>query len=415
MAAVAGLRSTGDFGTDERPKNFREMIMFMNPNGASPIYALTSRAKKRTTDDPEFNWWAEPNVNVRLQASASHTSAETTINVDSGDPSAADLSAQWGLATHLKPGDLLRIETTETTSNQNEIIRVQQVLSTTQFIAERGVAGSTAATIANDAFMTLMGSAYAEGTAAPQAVARNPVKYFNYTQIFKDTYELTGTADETTYRTGNAWSNDKKRKTFDHARGIEWAILYGQRFETTGTNGKPLRYMGGLRDFIPASLTKIWSGTTNTVNDFLDATYPMFNYETGGGDERVGFCGNDYLNTLNKLIAMDTNSDINYVGPVKVFGFEMMRFRLPQGSLFLRTHPLMNVNPGFSASSFYIDFDSLRYVAMKNRDTKSKDDVQAKDEDVRRGFFQTECSIQVDRGGLTMSYHANFTKTVIGL
>ncbi len=410
MAAVAGLRSTGDFGTDERPKNFREMIMFRNPNGASPIFALSSRAKKRTTDDPEFSWWDEPNVNVRLQASASHGSSETTINVDSTDPSSSDAAAQWGLATHLKPGDLLRVEKTETTTHDDEIIKVTQVLSTTQFVVERGVAGSTAGTIANDAWLTLMGSAYAEGTPAPQAVSRNPIKYNNYTQIFKDTYELTGTADETTYRTGNAWSNDKKRKTFDHARGIEWSILYGQKFETTGSNGKPLRYMGGLRDFIPASRTKIWAGTagTATVNLMLDALYPMFDYETGGGDERLGFCGNDYLNTFNKMIAADTNSDINYVGPVKVFGFEFMRFRMPQGSIYLRSHPLMNVHGKYTSSAFFMDMDSFRYVAMKNRDTKSKDDVQAKDEDVRRGFYQTECSIQVDRGGLTMAYHGNF-------
>jgi len=407
MAAVAGLRSTGDFGTDERPKNFREMIMFRNPNGASPIFALTSRGKKRTTDDPEFSWWDEPNVNVRLQSSASHGSTETTINVDSTDPSASDAGAQWGLATHLKPGDLLRVEATETTTHNDEIVRVVQVLSATQFIVERGVAGSTAITIANDAFLTLMGSAYAEGTPAPQAVSRNPIKYNNYTQIFKDTYELTGTADETTYRTGNAWSNDKKRKTFDHARGIEWAILYGQKFETTGTNGKPLRYMGGLRDFIPASRTKIWGTDEATVNLMLDSLYPMFDYETGGGDERIGFCGNLYLNTFNKMVASDTNSDINYVGPVKVFGFEFMRFRMPQGSIYLRSHPLMNVHGKYSASAFFTDFDSLRYVAMKNRDTKSKDDVQAKDEDVRRGFYQTEASIQVDRGGLTMAYHGN--------
>ncbi len=413
MAAVAGLRATGDFGTDERPKDFREMIMFRNPNGASPIYALTSRAKKRTTTDPEFSWWDEPNVNVRLQSAASHGTSETLITVDSADPSSSAADLQWGLATHLKPGDLLRVEKTETTTHDDEIIRVTSVLSATQFTAERAVAGSTGGSIANDAWLTLMGSSYAEGTAAPQAVSRNPIKYGNLTQIFKDTYELTGTADKTTFRTGNAWSNDKKRKTFDHARGIEWAMMYGQKFETVGANGKPLRYMGGLRDFIPASRTKIWSGTTSTVMDFLDATFPMFDYETGGGDERIAFCGNGYLNTLNKMVAKDSNSDINYVGPVKVFGFEMMRFRLPQGSLFLRTHPLMNVHGQYTNSAFFIDFDSLRYVAMKDRDTKSFDDVQAKDEDVRRGYFQTECSIQVDRGGLTMGYHANFVASVL--
>jgi hypothetical protein len=44
---------------------------------------------------------------------------------------------------------------------------------------------------------------------------------------------------------------------------------------------------------------------------------------------------------------------------------------------------------------------------MKDRDTKTMDDVQQKDEDVRRGFIQTECSIMVDYGGLTMGYLGN--------
>jgi hypothetical protein len=39
------------------------------------------------------------------------------------------------------------------------------------------------------------------------------------------------------------------------------------------------------------------------------------------------------------------------------------------------------------------------------------DDVQAKDEDVRRGFYQTECGLQVDRGGTTMFYLGNILAT----
>jgi hypothetical protein len=53
MSGVAGLRGTGDWGVDERPKNFREMILFRNANGSAPIFALTARARKKTVDDPE--------------------------------------------------------------------------------------------------------------------------------------------------------------------------------------------------------------------------------------------------------------------------------------------------------------------------------------------------------------------------
>ena len=54
--AFAGLRGTGDWGTDERPKNFREMILWRDPNGQTPLTALMSKMRSEATDDPEFSW-----------------------------------------------------------------------------------------------------------------------------------------------------------------------------------------------------------------------------------------------------------------------------------------------------------------------------------------------------------------------
>ena len=107
MVAVAGLRGTGDWGTDERPQNLRAFIMGRNPNGSAPMFALMSRVQKDTVDDPEFSWWDEPNDLLRLQNSDALTSGETTFTVDSTDPTASDPGATWGTALHLKQGDLL--------------------------------------------------------------------------------------------------------------------------------------------------------------------------------------------------------------------------------------------------------------------------------------------------------------------
>jgi hypothetical protein len=266
---------------------------------------------------------------------------------------------------------------------------------------KRGRSGTTAATIANDLFLLLIGSSYAEGTDAPSAVSRNPIKYSNFTQIFKNTYELTGTINETRMRTGDPWSNDKKRKMFDHSRGIEQAILYGTSSEQTGDNGKPLRYMGGLREQMANQSV---FAATPTVNGFLDLAFPVFDFDSPAGDERICFCGNGALNVLNKTIQADSNSDIQYGGVVKVFGMNLREFILPQGRLLLRTHPLLNRNPLYTNSMFILDFSAINYVNLKNRDTRVKDDVQAKDEDVRRGFIQTECSLEVLFGGLTCGY-----------
>ncbi len=411
MSGIAGLRGTGDFGADERPKDFRESILFFNPNGEAPIFALSAKAGKRVVKDPEFIWWNEGNALVRLQANGSHAAGDTLINVDTADPTSTTLGANYGTATHLKPGDVLMVEpATDNATYNPELIEVTNVVSDTQFSAKRGVGGSSAATISNDVWLTLIGSAYAEGTGAPRAVSRNPIKFFNYTQIFKNTYELTGTLDKTKMRTGDPWSNDKKRKAYDHSRDIEMSILFGRRSEATGDNGKPKRTMGGLRTYIPASNTTVF-GSAVTPASFIDAVAPVFDFSTGAGDTRVMFVGNQAAIELGKVFNNATNIHINTTERVKVYGIHFQEVIVPQGRVLIKTHPLLSRHGLYKKAGFVLDFDALKWAPLEGRDTKARDDVQTEEEDVRRGFWMTEGGIEVGYGGLTMAYLGNISAT----
>jgi hypothetical protein len=411
MSGIAGLRGTGDWGTDERPKDFRESILFYNPNGTAPIFALTGKAGKKTVTDPQFFWWSEPNTLWRAVTSGTLLATDTTVTITAADPTATTPGAVWSAATHLKAGDLILVEgATDAATFTNEALLVTSILSDTQFTVSRGAGGTTPAGIPTTSGLLLIGSAFAEGTGAPTAVARNPIKYTNYTQIFKDTYELTGTTTETFARTGNAWSNDKKRKMYDHARSIEMSILFGRPAETVGPNGKPLRYMGGIRNFLPSTNITVFAVAT-TVNTFLDALTPVFNFDTEGGDTRIMFAGNKAITELNKILLGTTNIRVNWDHQIKVFGLDFIEMIMPRGRILMRSHPLMSLEPVYQSSAVVIDFASFKYVAMKGRDTLVKDDVQLKDEDVRRGFVQTECSLLVDRGGLTCAWLGKLSAT----
>lgn len=418
MSGLAGLRGTGNWGTDERPKNFRESILFFSPDGNAPVFALTSKAGKKTVNDPEYAWWAESQNLKRLQINnaSGFTSSDTNLVVDSADPTSTTMSALYGTATHLKPGDLLLVEKTDQATYDNEIIEVVTVNSDTSFTVIRGAAGTTPASIANDVFLTLIGNVYAEGTGAPRAVSRNPTKFNNFTQIFKDAYELTGTANETEARTGNAWSNDKKRKSFDHAMAIELCMLWGRKSETTGDNGKPKRTMGGLREQIPQATpanggrTTVFSSAVSAAT-FADAVSPVFDFDLGGGDTRIAFCGNTARTEMGKVIQGATGIKMELGKVITIFGLNFQEFIMPMGRLLLKSHPLMSVHPRYNKAMFVLDFSAIKYVAMKNRDTKTHDDVQAKDEDVRRGYIQTECSIMLDGGGLSCAYLGNISAT----
>lgn len=421
MSAVAGLRGSGDWGTDERPKSFRESILFFSPDGDAPIFGLTSKAGKKTVTDPEFAWWAESNNLFRLQINlaAGYAAGDTSIIVDSADPTSSTMTALYGTATHLKQGDLLLVEKTDQVTFDNEIVMVDTVMSDTQLTIVRGVAGTTAASIADDTFLTLIGSAYAEGTAAPRATSKNPVKFSNYIQIFKDSYELTGTADKTEARTGNAWSNDKKRKSFKHAADIEFAIMFGRKSEsaTGGDNGKPIRYMGGLREQIPQATpanggrTTVFSSAVSAAT-FADAVSPVFDFDLGGGNTRIGMMGNKARTEMGKVIQGTTGIRMELGNVIKVFGMDFQEFIMPMGRLLLKSHPLLSRHPRYQSSMFVLDFAAIKYVTMKGRpDGKFNDDVQAKDEDVRRGYVQTDCSLMLDGGGLSCAYLGTISAT----
>lgn len=392
MTAIAGMRGTGDWGTDERPKNFREMILWMNPNGNAPLTALSSKMKKETTDDPEFSWWEETLTILRLQVNDGDgmVAGDTTFIVDSG-------------ALSLVPGDVLLVEKSgsgQSASYANEVIRVTQVNSDTSFVAARGQAGSTAGVVADDTYLTKIGSVFEEGATSPGVSTNNPTKFYNYTQIFKTAYELTGTAMETKARTGDPMKNDKKRKSFAHARDMEMAWWFGKRYETTGaTAGKPMRYTGGLMYFLSqhsaGTRITVKSSAYSDVETFLDDLNDVFDY-TGdgatGGDERLVFCGNGALNAIGKAaVAAGT---IQYGEIVKQWGMNLTRLTYPQGSVYFKTHPLFNVHSTFKNQMVAVDPPGLYYRPMKGRDTAPEDNIQAKDQDGKKGQWKTEAGLE---------------------
>lgn len=390
--AIAGLRGTGDWGTDERPKNFREMILWRNPNGSAPLTALMSKMRSSTTDDPEFTWWEEELAPVRLLINgASIVTATVTMTVDAGD------------AENLVIGDLLMVEKDTVTTYSYELLQVASIQSSTQFVVSRGAANTTAAPITDNSYLLKIGNAFAEGTASPEASSRNPTKNSNYTQIFKTVYELTGTAGVTRTRTGDPISNDKKRKMFDHSVSLEFACLFGHKYETTGSNGKPKRYTGGLLEFLQANYTTgtkptiatISSATTTGEDDLLNAVYQVFDFNNDtSGNERIVLAGNKFLNYMNQWARDSSSTQINFEGTVKAYGMELMKWIIPQGTIYVKTHPLMNTNTRFTNGAFIIDPSGVRYRPMKSRDTKFKDNIQLPDEDTTKGQWLTECGTE---------------------
>ncbi len=393
--AFAGIRGTGSWGTDERPTNFREGILWKQPNGNAPLYALTAKVKKETTNDPQISWWEETLSVPRPIMDATGASATSTA---------------FGLVSgglDLVPGDLLLVEKTEVAAYDNEIVMVSSVTSDTAIVVKRAQAGTTGAATGVSAPLTRIGNAMEEAGNSPSQSSRNPTKVSNFCQIFKTKVGISESAEATHARTGDPFKNDKKRKAFDHSASLEFSFFWGKKAETTGPGGFPLRFMDGVRTRLSTNV-KVYT-TTPTESDFLDTTYPMFNYNvnSGAGSERIVFCGNGFLNSLNKLAKNSTSTRINFDGTLKLYGMELQKWQLPQGTFAIKSHPLFNVHPRFNYSAFFLDFSNFIYTPLKGRDTKFEDHIEANDADAHLGQWLSEVTLETHHEN-TMGYLGNF-------
>lgn len=387
MTTFAGLRGTGSFGANERPQDFREMILWTNPNGTAPLFAMSAKMKKEACNDPQIHWWEETNdIGLATVNGAIGDATTTTIVVDTE-------VGEVGGALQYAPGDLLMVEE-DTVAYTTEILEVVSVASDVSMEVIRGAAGSTAASFGDGVNLLRIGSAHEEGSGSPPTVSKNPTKMTNFTQIFKTPYQLTRTAENTHFRTGDPLKNDQIRKSFVHSEKIEQALFWGKASEVTGGGGQPKRTMAGLRTLVTSNVTVFTIDPT--IDTFIAALSPVFDYEAGSaGDQRLIYAGNGAINFLNSLIAGDSSTRINYDGIIKMYGQTLRQFTIPQGSFAIKSHPLLNTHPLFTYSMFVVNPAGLIYRPLKSSDTKIQKNIQLPDEDLRKDQWLTECTFEL--------------------
>ena len=396
--AIQGLRTTANFVTDQRPKNWREGILLLNPNGSTPLVGLTSVMKKRETDDPEFNWWEKALQTRRLQMASSAT-ALTTSNTS------ITLHATNGNGTSVKEGDLLRVMQT------GEILRVASDPTSDTSVLVTRAWGDTAATAVNtttsgvNPWLLVIGSVYEEGSMAPTGVNFDPTKKYNYTQIFRNTLEMTRTASKTRLRTGDAVKEAKRECLEYHSIDMERAFWLGDRKETT-INGKPARSTGGflwlLTNYNSASNIKVATtdyGSGVTMEGFEEYMYNIFKY---GSKEKMAFCGNRSLLTINQIIRK--NSHFQIQSGIKEYGMDVSRVFTPFGTLVLKNHPLFNQDEsGVNTTAYYgmeswlavMDMANVKYVYLTGSDTNYQPVLQTNGMDGMQSGYLTEAGMEL--------------------
>lgn len=323
---------------NDRVGEFSKVVAKLMPTGDAPMLALSSGIRRERVYDSTVNWMEDTYNNRRIKV-------------------LADTDNECGQITLEDTSMVIagQIYMVECTGEQMHILGVSGNMVT----ARRGHGQTPKMRIPAGSYITVVGTGFEEGSAAPTATRNKPYSRYNFTQIFRNSYGVSRTAQGTRYHsTNNAFAKDKRNALMLHAHDIEMASIWGVR-DLGYQNQAPIRFADGFNNQIR---TNVWhSPSTGLRLSHLDAfIMKIFEYNIEGApNERIAFAGNNFLAVLNELVKLDSTYNISY--NETAFGINVRKYMTPFGMLTIIVHPLMNVNPTFKQDLYVYHPAALRY------------------------------------------------------
>jgi len=375
MALISGARSTENITQDRRKYDVSDKLWLVDPDYAIMTFFARKLAKNKTID-PEFRWFdkAQPSRYDAVNYSTNYTSGATEIIVDDSDK--------------FRAGDVVMDVST------GEHMRVTGITSGTDTLTvTRGYGSTSATTVTNNEVLVILGNANAENADVGTARSSVTTKRYNYTQIFREPFAVTGTEDATEiYAGGNDLAQLRKEHLQIHMKDIERAMLFGEAKEDTSTigTGQPIRTTGGLKSFLSTNLTDASGALTEA--EFEAWVKSLF---TNGGEKKMGF--------LSPLIASAVNSwagsKLQMFPKDKTYGISVSSYLSIHGALDFVVEKMFAENTTWAGYAFGVDMGliSYRYLAGngKNRDTNLLKNRQGNGVDGVIEEYLTEAGLMV--------------------
>jgi hypothetical protein len=432
--AILGLMSAESFASN-RLKSIRRSVFYFYPNGAAPLIGILSLLKDESINDPHFKVFEKRLSQQRtLTASiAANVALYKTVSSDFAAYTAADANlnlvadTNYGLkvvdTSVFRVGHIIKTFVYVGAALEEVIGRVVHVDTSNSRIAFTCVRGQTTV-VYNSASaigveVLVVGSAYGEGTTDESSGIYNlPVDQYNFTQIFKTPFTISGTALKTAadFDETGTYRDMSKENSIYHMIEMEKSFVFGERRKVdSGPQGQPIRYTGGilwyLRQFeMAASIYRGPSSTAATantdddkriinvngsitlkvMNGYYERAFRVTNNKT---NEKLAICGSGFLNVVQELYrsAVTLNSNLPFSD---TYGMDVIKHVTTFGTIYYKSHPLFSQNPILRYNCLIVDVQNLKYKYMDGRDTELLKNRQANDADYRKDEWLTEAGLE---------------------
>lgn len=373
--AIQGVRGTGEFSTDYRPKNYRELFTLLEPNGNAPLNALLSFGASEDTDDPEFKNFRDELPERTLQVNGAVADTSTgTITVDAADGNKYAIAG--AIVINSETGEVMHV-TADTTA--------------TTLTVTRNIGGTTHQ-IADNAMLFVAGFAAAENADVATPITFDATVASNYTQIFRSAFGVSNTLKSTYLRTGDKEDEAMTKALKLHMSDIERAMFFGYKHEANGSSAAPTRYTGGLLNslstVIDCNSDIDGDGSMSEAQFDQQLISTIFKY---GSKEKIAFVGENVAAHLQEF-GKERWAPESVQG---AYGVNLTRYQTFAGDLMVHLHPQFRQLSHMANSMVIVDFPHLKYRYLKDRDTALYENRQGNGVDGCIHEYLTECGLEL--------------------
>ncbi len=373
--------STGILQVKRTPDISREAEILNK--GLTPLVLLLEKLQARPAVDPTIRWREDeyvPNAALIDDAAPSNTDPDTWDVDSAADPAAA--------------GNYFNIGDTVLNSRTGEVMRV--TAQTASSITVSRSWGSTAQTApADDDQMVILGTALAEGQAAPAMRSTVSVQLTDFVQEFRHSYQLTETLSrDMTLLTTPEVTEIRAKRLEEHRINQEKQLFFGEGNEDSSATDAPIRTSQGLRERITTTETDM--GGAMTEAEFL--TFIEDTHLRGGKSNKWLFAAPRPARVISgyglanlRVRPMDETFGINtreYISPLGNVNIVVAR-------LFAEMHEAgitMNIQ-NFGTWMFMVDMEKIWLRSLAK--TMRRDNIQLPAEIRMRGEYITKWAFEV--------------------
>ncbi len=354
VTTVVGTRGTGNILANRLIRDVDNEIAYWEPSADPYTSIMMKMKKKRSVKNPKFEWQEDQQV----------------PHFDTIDEDPAGYAADAGVTAftfdnaYIRAGDILLHPT------GGEYVRVTNFASNIATVVRNyGSAGLT--TWADGLEVLIIGDVQEEGFTTPDDITTQIQQPYNVIQIIDTSVDVTDTESECDMYGGADEKEQLKKALIRHKMKIERANLFGIRVVETGVT-HPRRMMRGLVNWIQSNVSAV--GATFTELEFEAMFEALSPYSIKKewvlfvGAAGVGVMGGWIKDKIRIIDKSDTERN--------EYGFTYSIYNSIHGRVeIVEDNQLANA---FSGHGFAMNMDNVRYVHLKNSDTKLRKNIQNK-------------------------------------